>query len=223
MRSIDPNDLVCMNDFEESHPLVVDLVYAKEKHPENMFKEAIYRSGAKLWLHKGLAEIVKNVSNYLYESYGWKLMLKDGLRTTTAQTKIMHTKICQKHPEWFIAPRLFSPPGAGGHPRGMAVDVDAFNTETEYMIDFGTAFDALPEDRSKGNPAARNYTGLGDTVIRNRRSLEKAFLHASEKEGIEITPLPTEWWDFRYTEEHIAQYAPLSDEDLPPEMRMTSL
>ncbi len=33
--------------------------------------------------------------------------------------------------------------------------------------------------------------------------------------------LPQEWWDFRLPAEIFEQYAPLSDAELPPQMRMT--
>jgi D-alanyl-D-alanine dipeptidase len=45
-------------------------------------------------------------------------------------------------------------------------------------------------------------------------------MDAAEQAGVELFPLPQEWWDFRLPAEIYGQYAPLADEDLPPAMRM---
>ncbi|MBL4804673.1 MAG: hypothetical protein JKY71_07385, partial [Alphaproteobacteria bacterium] len=49
-----------------------------------------------------------------------------------------------------------------------------------------------------------------------------AFDAAAHKLGITLFPLPQEWWDFRLPPAYTDQYAPLSDADLPPHMRLCS-
>ncbi len=225
LRVIDPSELVCLDDFTDSHPLKIDLVYAKPSHKDNIFKEAIYRPDAKMWVHEELLPIVLEASKICFKEYGFIFELKDCLRTTDSQIKITNTKIVKANPHWLQEPRLFSNPGAGGHPRGMAIDIILIDNNGDE-IDMGTPFDFLAEDPNN-NPAARNYTKFSNDenynkiVITNRLILEKCITSAAKKLNTTIKPLTVEWWDFRFELPYLKTIKPLSDADLPPEMQMT--
>ena len=145
---ISPADLVALDDFTTTHPLKIDLVYAKPEHPDNMFKTKIYRPDARMLGHRELVSIILAAAQICFKKTGWIFEVKDCLRTFEAQALMRDTDIVKAHPQWLEEPgRLLSPPGAGGHPRGMAVDiilVDKNGTE----IDMGTRFDFLTEDRN---------------------------------------------------------------------------
>lgn len=216
MQTIDPQDLLCMND-RAGENLVIDLVYADARHPENIFETALYHHEAKLWAHKDLAAIIDHVANALHQNHGWILVLKDCLRTIDAQAAMQDTPIVKAHPEWCEGEeRLLSPPGCGAHPRGMAIDVAALDLDGEE-IDMGTPFDHMEIE------SHRSYTKLPEDVLQNRKILEKAFVEAGQKTGHLILPLPNEWWDFRFYPEYTKDFAPIHDKDLPPNMRMHSL
>ena len=225
---ISPADLVALDDFTTTHPLKIDLVYAKPEHPDNMFKTKIYRPDARMLGHRELVSIILAAAQICFKKTGWIFEVKDCLRTFEAQSLMRDTDIVKAHPQWLEEPgRLLSPPGAGGHPRGMAVDiilVDKNGTE----IDMGTRFDFLTEDRNN-NPAARNYTRFGDDETRNqnilyhRRVLEESMMQAATEAGRELLPLPQEWWDFRFPKSYSEQFEPIRDAALPPDMRMTAL
>lgn len=222
MEKINSSDLVALDDFTAKYPLKVDLVYAKPAHPDNMFKTAIYRPDAKMWGHRDMVSIVLAASAACFKKTGWVFEVKDCLRTVEAQELIQQTDIMKAHPQWQQEPgRLFAPPGKGGHPRGMAVDVVLVDENGEE-IDMGTRFDFLTEDR-ENNPAARNYTNLSAEVQANRRVLEEVMVGAAKAFGREILPLPQEWWDFRFMPDDSNRFDPIYDADLPPEMRMTKI
>ena len=152
------------------------------------------------------------------------LECKDCLRPLEAQQNIIDSDIVRAHPQWLEEPRLFSPPGKGGHPRGMAIDV-VLVRENGEELDMGTPFDYLTEDKSI-NPAARDYASFGRgadkdaEIAANRKLLHDAMMRAAQDSGRELWPLPQEWWDFRFPNDYTAQYAPVSDSDLPPSMRI---
>ena len=217
---IPPADLVALDDLVGKYPLKVDLVYARGDHPRNIFKTAIYRPDAKMWAHKDLARVIIRAAEICFARTGWMFEIKDCLRTVEAQEKMRQTDIVKRNPHWLQEPgRLLSPPGLGGHPRGMAVDIvllDAIGHE----IDMGTEFDHLSEDRTN-NPAARSYLKFPENILSNRRVLEDAMLDAGKECAMEIYPLPQEWWDFRFLPEYTKRFAPLCDAELLPPMRMT--
>lgn len=225
MRTINPGDFVVLDDFAGRRPLRVDTVYAKADHKDNMFKAAIYKPAARMLCHKELAPIVLRAADLVHEK-GYILECKDCLRPLEAQQKIIESDIVRAHPQWLEEPRLFSPPGKGGHPRGMAIDVVLIDAHGDE-IDMGTPFDYLTEDKSI-NPAARDYAdfGRGDAynkmVQENRRILTEAMLQAAKEAGRDLWPLPQEWWDFRFPNDYTAQFAPVSDADLPPFLRVMS-
>jgi D-alanyl-D-alanine dipeptidase len=218
--TIPPAELVAMDTLATSTPLRIDIVYAQAAHPENMFKEAIYKPDARLWLHRDFAEIVTLAAKRCFEQNGFVFVLKDGLRTTDAQEKIVQTAIVRANPHWLQEPRLFSPPGKGGHPRGMAIDI-VLETQGGTLLDMGTSFDYLTPDPAI-NPAARNFQGISDEAKHNRQILEDFMVAAAKDLNRPLLPLPAEWWDFRFPGDYLDRYAPLSDRDLPPPMRMTS-
>lgn len=214
---ITPDKLVCMNEHQDSYGFRIELAYAKDA-PPNIFGQ-IYRHDAKLWLHEDLAAIVLKAAK-LCQTY--RLVLYDGLRTVEAQEKMQKAPIVRAHPQWLEEPgRRLSPPGAGAHPRGMAIDLTLETPEGE-LLDMGTVFDFLAEESEPAhNPAHRAYQGHAPTIVRNRKLLEDLLLHAAEECGAKILLLPQEWWDFRLPPEIYERYEPLSDAALPEAVRMT--
>jgi D-alanyl-D-alanine dipeptidase len=222
LRRIAPSELVALDTFTPLHPVKIDLVYAQPAHKDNLFKTAIYRQGARMWGHHDLAAIILDAADICFKRTGWVFELKDCLRTFEAQERMRETDIVKAHPHWLEEPgRLLSPPGKGGHPRGMAVDIILVNEHGDE-IDMGTPFDYLTEDRAN-NPAARHYTKFSVTILENRRVLEDSMMQASAKAGRELLPLPQEWWDFRFPYAYSNLFEPIYDAGLPPPMRMTDL
>jgi D-alanyl-D-alanine dipeptidase len=169
-----------------------------------------------------MAAVIVRAAEICFKKTGWAFEVKDCLRTVEAQQLMTETAIVKAHPQWLEEPgRLLSPPGRGGHPRGMAVDIVLVDQNGEE-IDMGVPFDYLTEDRSN-NPAARNYTGFSATILSNRRVLEESMMQAAQEAGREMVPLPQEWWDFRFPHSYTSLFAPIHDADLPPHLRMTAL
>ena len=144
----------------------------------------------------------------------------DGLRTTDAQHAMTQSEVVKNNPQWLEPPRLLSPPGAGAHPRGMAIDI-GLRDAGGALVDMGTDFDFLAQNSAaEFNPAHRAYPHLKLQHRKNRAVLDNAMLRAAECLHLPLFLLPQEWWDFRMPEEIFNSYAPLSDADLPPAMRM---
>ncbi len=226
LKNILPEDLACLNDFTETHPLKIDLVYANPDHKDNMFKEHIYKPDAKMWIHKELLPIVLRGSEICYKEHELIFELKDCLRTFEAQEAMVNSKLVQNNRHWIEQqPRLISTPGGTGHPRAMAIDIVLVNQDG-VEVDMGTPFDYFTED-PKNNPAARNYTNFSDDedynamVIANRAKLHDSIMLAAEKENAQIRPLSAEWWDFRFELDYLNTFNYLNEADLPPEMQMT--
>lgn len=210
MTALQPADFVAMDWFEADHPVIIDLIYAQENHPRNIFKTAIYAPNAPLWLHKDLAKITLRAAHRLNEDFGWRLVLYDGLRPVEAQAHQHTTAIVKNNPGWRVPGNPYlSTPGEGAHPRGMAIDV------TIDGLDMGTPFDDM-------TPAsARDYTGFDQIILDNRNHLQSAMGEAAAALHAPLLPLPSEWWDFRFPRSVSEQYAPVRDADLPPFMRIT--
>jgi D-alanyl-D-alanine dipeptidase len=216
LQRIEPTDLVDMAVVTAGLSVRIEVSYARGDNL--LFGERIYREGAKLWLHQDLATVVVGAAQ-LAGAQDLRLVLYDGLRTSTAQAKMLEAQAVKDHQHWLEEPRLLSPPGAGAHPRGMAIDV-SLETLDGALLNMGSAFDYLSDDPSPtANIAHRDYAH-GDDVARNRARLDALMMDAAEQAGVELFPLPQEWWDFRLPAEIYGQYAPLADEDLPPAMRM---
>lgn len=213
------DDLIDMRHYVNVAPIAVDLVYAQENHPENIFSCALYRKNAPFLLYHTLAQVTLFAAQSLYDDFGWTCVLMDGLRPVEAQKAMQQTAIVKANPHWCETPnRLLSPPGHGGHPRAMAVDIVCLGGDGA-RIDMGTSFDYLSEDPHY-NPAARYFTDLPASVLENRMRLENAMLEAANKKNVALLPLPAEWWDFRFTADVYNQYEPLKDSDLPANMQM---
>ncbi len=221
-RTISPDDLIAMDTLTARTPLRIDIVYAQPAHPENIFGMALYRPDARMWLHRDFAEIVTLAAQRCHAARGLVFVLKDGLRTVEAQALMQGTAIVKANPHWTQEPnRLLSPPGKGGHPRGMAVDI-VLETEDGGLVDMGTRFDHLTTNPSV-NPARRGFQGISAQAQDNRQILEDCMVEAARDLRRPLLPLPSEWWDFRFPASYSEQYAPLSDRDLPPQMRMTTV
>ena len=210
-------DLVPMNVFESTHPVRVNLIYAQADHPDNHFEQLYHPDAYVLWLHKDLAKITLRAAQALNDSYGWVCELIDGLRPVEAQREMQKFG----YPEGMIAP-----PGKGGHPKAMAIDIHPRDGNGEY-IDMGTPFDKFVRDFDiEVNYAARDITDFGHDlernaqIVENRQRLENAMTKAATHFGFELLPLSTEWWDFRFTKDYTDQFVPLSEEDLRPEQRL---
>ncbi len=221
MKLIKPDDLVdiAARAHDSGVDLRTDLIYADAAHPLNQtFCTAIYRPDARMWMHRDLAPVVLKAAARANDA-GYRFVLTDCLRTTDAQARMAQTPIVRANPHW-TAPgpgMLLSPPGAGAHPRGMAVDI-LVETLEGVELDMGTQLDHFSEDPAD-NPAARDYR-MPPAIAANRILLEGWMMDAAHATGRPILPLPSEWWDFRFPSEIYEQYAPLSDADLPPHMKM---
>ncbi len=214
---ISPNDLVCMNDLAGRFHFRVELAYARDDNL--LFGERIYRKGAKLWLYKDLANIVCKAARKCYEVHNLRFVLYDGLRTIEAQEAMMHTRRAIENPHWTKPPRLLSMIGSGGHPRAMAVDIGLENGNGE-LVDMGCAFDFLAENAAPThNPAHRKYVHP-PLVKQNRAILDNAMANAAESLGISLTLLGEEWWDYRLASSFYNEYAPLSENDLPKNIKL---
>lgn len=212
LQKIDPADLVCL---QKTQAIRIDLDYASEDNL--LFGERIYSKKARLWLHKDLAKIVEATAENLLKQ-GFRMVLHDGLRTTDAQARMLETRAVKSNLHWLAEPRLLSPPGAGAHPRGMAIDC-SIETLDGNLLDMGTPFDYLAEEPTpEGNPAHRAHPHHSQQIMENRALLTNAMLDTAQSVGIELLPLPQEWWDYRLP--HYEEYEPLSDADLPAKMRM---
>lgn len=201
-------------DIFTGEPFLTDVVYADANHPENIFGRALYHQDARLVLHRDMARVVLLCARDLQEKYGWTLVLKDGLRPVDAQAQMMETDIVKRNPHWLEGPRrMLSSPGIGAHPRGMAIDVSALGGNGR-PADMGTVFDEMTEQ------SARAYTGFSAAILENRARLRNAFTETAAKLGLPMLPLPSEWWDFRFPADYSNGFAPLSDADLPDDLKI---
>jgi len=216
MKKIPSTDLIDLTPHHNSGLLRIELAYARNDN--QLFGEQIYKPTAKLITHKRLAAITIKAAE-IAKSKNLTLVVYDSLRTTTAQQRMLETQMVQDNPHWLTEPRLLSPPGGGAHPRGMAIDV-TLQTQNGELLDMGTPFDQMCEDaRPETNKAHRNHPNLPTKVAENRKLLDDCMLGAAKTLNIPLQGLPEEWWDYRLPAEMYEQYAPLSDDDLPEEMR----
>lgn len=214
--TLKPASLVPLDLFENDMPVRIDMPYKDCDHPDNVFGRTLYRKGARLWLHRDFAGIVLRAAEIARQEFGWRFLLRDGLRTTEAQAEMHRADIVRANPHWYNV--LVSEPGKGAHPRGMAVDVSVIDA-LDVEVDMGTAFDELCEDLNF-NRAARDFRELPDHVLYDRDRLEQCFLEAGRELNRPVLPLPAEWWDFRSPPDIFNCYVPLSDAALPGYMRM---
>lgn len=219
---ITADDLVPLENFQSTHPLRVDLVYAQAAHRDNMFKTAIYHPAAQMLCHRMFLPVILDAANLCHAQSGYIFEVKDCLRTVEAQGLMAQTDIVRANPHWLQEPnRLLSPPGKGGHPRAMAVDVILLDGNGDE-IDMGTPFDYLTPDPAR-NPAARAFMDLPPDILSRRKMLEDCMMQAAAKNNLPLLPLPQEWWDFRFPRDFYESYAPVQDADMPADKRMTDI
>lgn len=216
-QSIPTDALICMHDYAARYHYRINLAYATDDNL--LFGERIYKHTAKLWLHQDLANIVFKAADHCFRTYSCCFVLYDGLRTVEAQEKMMRTKRARDNPHWMEPPRLLSPAGAGGHPRGMAIDI-GLETIDGDIIDMGCAFDDLADNpHPDHNPAHRTHPH-SESVTQNRAILDTSMTNAARQLQTPLHLLSEEWWDFRLPSATYSQYPPLSDNDLPEHIRM---
>lgn len=219
---VDPALLVPMDIFTDFLPVHVDVAYTQD-FPKS-FCGVIYRPGARLWLHRDLAQVVVRAAVAAGKD-GLGLILYDGLRTTEAQGLMRETAIVRANPHWLEGDtRMLSPPGRGAHPRGMAIDLTLCAPDGA-ALDMGTAFDAMPENGAGPGPdtnkAHRETPHIGAAARGNRARLTAYMMDGAMRSAQFLMPLAQEWWDYRLMPMVYDRYAPLSDADLPAQMRMT--
>lgn len=220
MQKITPESLIPLDIFVSDFPVVPDLVYARAGG-FNIFGK-IYDESARLWVHEDIAAIAL-LAAYRAGQDGYTLVIYDGLRPVEAQVKMSESAVVQKNPHWLNGPdRLLSPPGGGGHPRGMAIDV-SLQDRDGTLHDMGTDFDFLPEKTdAQNNPAHREHPHITEAVRENRARLDGYMMDAAAILSLPLSPYHAEWWDFRFPREYYEEFAPLSESDLPPEMYMVA-
>ena len=217
LKQITADTLICMNQHAKQYHYRIDLAYASDTNL--LFGERIYKRSAQLWLHRDLANIVFHAAHFCAQEYGVHFILYDGLRTVDAQEKMLFTQRVKDNPQWLTPPRLLSPPGAGGHPRGMAIDI-GLETSDKKLLDMGTAFDYLAENATaEQNPAHRDHPH-NTNIQKNRSMLDKSMEYGAKATNTDLFLLPQEWWDFRLPPAIFEQYKPLSEHDLPNHMQM---
>ena len=222
MKIIDPHDLVPLNVFDV---LLVDPVYSFQGAESadsplvNQFPGLYHPEAKIMWAHRDLTAVVLVAARICEHSFGWRLRVADCLRTVEAQARMAG---------YGYHPSLVSKPGCGGHPRAMAVDIvpeHRIGGQWQF-VDMGVPFDRFAPDPEDDNPAARDYTGFdvpldkAEHIYLDRQRLEFAMRKAGEICGMEIWPLPHEWWDFRFLPSYYEQFAPLKEADLLPVQRL---
>jgi D-alanyl-D-alanine dipeptidase len=222
MQKLDYHDFVPVNAFAE---LIADPVYsfAGNTSPEspltNQFP-GLYSPDAKIvWGHKNLIAIAVLAARICKARFGWRLRVADCLRPVEAQEKME---------KYGYHPALVSKPGCGAHPRGMAIDlIPEVQVNGEWqMVEMGVPYDYFVDNPETSNPAARDYTRFdtsfeeAQNIYLNRQSLEFAVRRAAAELGHAISPLPQEWWDFRFGPDIFGNFAPLRESDLPPMLRL---
>lgn len=206
MQMINADDFVDMAKTAEECGYAVEVMYADAAHPFNIFEQAIYAPETPLLLHKSFAPIVQNAAKLCRDRSDYKMVLHDGLRPSDAQLAISETDLVRANPDWLVDQpgrgRLFSPPGRGAHPRGMAIDISLRDRQGN-IVDCGTKVDEM-------SPlSARNAEGLSEIARANRAFLDACMLDAAQGLGLPLVPLPAEWWDYRFPADVYNQYAPI--------------
>jgi D-alanyl-D-alanine dipeptidase len=166
------------------------ITYAQSTREERVNKFGLaYRPDASLWLHETLARITAAAANHLYHTYGWRMVLYDGLRTVDgAYNLYLHAH------DNDMSSGLLSLPGTSAHNKGLAVDSMMLD-EDGLEVDMGGHFDHL--DMSTNG---RNCNSISAEAIENRRIREAAFLRGAFSQGLLVAPLRGEFWDDRLPE-----------------------
>lgn len=188
-------DFICLSDMNLSG-IEIDLVYSQENHSENHFIESnreaktLYRSDAKMWVHKSLSEILIKAASDLEP--GYSLVIKDAFRSCEAQyTMGLFDNSAELLKQGFI-----SRTAQGAHPLGMAIDLTL--KFRGASVDAGSVFDDFTFDENNEARSSRVRKALTKEQIENQRVLEKSMLRAALSCGNLIMPLENENWDFRF-------------------------
>lgn len=213
-RKILPSELVDMASY--NHPaLVICLAYAQEELIYNELNQIIavdketyaktrreqrvnkfglaYPHDRRFFLHKTLADITVSAADYLYQTYSWRTVLYDGLRTVDGAFALYNFAT-----DADLESKILAMPGQSAHNKGLAVDsmmIDANNCE----IEMGGHFDHLDMSTNM-----RHYNGdkISHKAKKNRLIREAAFVRSAFSQGLLIAPLRNEFWDDRLPENH---------------------
>jgi D-alanyl-D-alanine dipeptidase len=185
-----------------SNKFDIEIVYSDPNHHYNIFvdehHQSAYLQNADFIVSKPIYKILQNCEQFIPE--GMKMRLYDCMRPVEAQLFMKQFK-----DKLNIDYNMLSEPGAGGHPRGMAIDCALVKNDNLYGVcstDYGTAFDDLNfiinQDGSKIAHAHRNnLKEISFSAKQNRLQLEIIMQKAALLSRIPLMPLPQEWWDFR--------------------------
>ena len=206
-KPIPASDLLRLADYHDAAPFTIDLVYAQPQHLDNHFP-GLYRPDAQLLVHRLMLPTLLEAARLAYARHGWTLCFLDCFRSIEAQAKMA---------AYNFLPNLVMLPGRGGHPRGMAVDVSA--KKNNNGVDFGTPFDFFTDDLAQ-NPAARHWPHQPQ-IMQNRVQLDACLFDAARANSLQLEGYAEEWWDYRLPRALFEQYAPISEADLPPGIRLT--
>ncbi len=212
------------------NPIVIDVEYSKasvpvgakgymaqnDGIPDRPFG-AIYRDNVVLWVQQDLANITIRAAEILYKRHGWKLKVMDSLRVVEAQ-EAMQSVVKENH--W--SEEYVGRPGAGGHPRAMAIDIVPVDAVSGVLVEMGSAFDHFGTRSNRDFVDFCNDVEKNSEITSNRQALDEAMLMAADEFGLKnkLYLFPSEWWDYRFTEDVWSQYPALSDNDLPEHMRI---
>ncbi|KAA6396252.1 MAG: putative D-alanyl-D-alanine dipeptidase [Streblomastix strix] len=195
--------------FKGSIPyLDIEIPYSDPNHKLNQFG-FVYKKNVNACLYKDLAKVVIDASEVAFTKYGWKLKIMDGLRVVEAQQNMYFAKERNNWPE-----DLVSSPGLGAHPRGMAVDILPIDAITDQFLDMGSVYDEF------SSRSSRNYEQLSDEQKMNRNKLDSVMRESAQRNNIKLFELPSEWWHYNLEESFYSKYKPVSDDDLPDELKM---
>lgn len=225
-RKINVHQLIPLNLF---HEIVADPVYARgdgDPGPiANYFPQLYHPETRIIWAHKALASITILAAKICSAYFQWRLRVVDCLRPIEAQ---------QQMANYDYPAQLVSPPGTGGHPRGMAIDIiPEYHSPVGWtQVDMGVSFDhfcAAPHlaliDESE-NHGSRDHTRFDGPpkrsldVYLNRSKLEFAMKRAASALDQSIWAYPEEWWDFRLHPRVFDSYIAVSEADLLPCQRV---
>lgn len=161
----------------DTHPVVIDLVYAT---PDNLAGRPVYAPGARCALRPEAAACLSRAASAARRA-GFTLKIYDAYRPAAAQAVFW-----AECPD----PRYVSDARKGSnHTRGTAVDVTLLD-ENGSELDMGTGFDAM-QDQSH-----HDRDDLPPAVTRNRMLLLGIMLRAG------FRSINTEWWHYELPDSH---------------------
>lgn len=223
---INVHHLIPLNLFPE---IVADPVYARKSCDPgpiaNHFPNLYHPETRIIWAHKTLASITLLAARICSAYFEWRLRVVDCLRPIEAQLQMA---------DYGYPAQLVSPPGTGGHPRGMAIDIipEKQTLSGWAQVDMGVPFDhfcaaphlaLIAKGENHGSRAHTRFDGPQKRsldVYLNRSKLEFAMRRAALALDQSIWALPEEWWDFRLLPGTFERYHAISEADLLPCQRV---